>query len=344
MQLPTRSFRAAFSGLVAGLMFLSGCQKAAAPPDVKAAPTAPASSGRDGAGSEGGSDSTAGAPAPSIALSEEDATKLGVTSVEPKTTVWTPESSGYAVVISHEGIAQSVADLAAAQAAERHSRAALARAGQLAGGAGALSAEARENAERQAALDGAALALAERRLTTVIGEHPAWPAGASADPLGALASGRIKLVRTTFPLTSVLPQKLSALRLSLIGAAVGEHGWTASEPWAAPADPAVPGRSFFAVVIDPELSEGERLEAWTPVGAPQHGLLIPSSAVVQSEGQYWCYVEMAPGKYTRVPMDTRRPLEDGYFVNEGLSAGQRVAISAVALLLARELNPSSAAE
>jgi hypothetical protein len=43
-------------------------------------------------------------------------------------------------------------------------------------------------------------------------------------------------------------------------------------------------------------------------------------------------------------MATLRPLDEGYFVTEGFSAGQRVVSSAAALLLARELNPSTEAQ
>ena len=323
MQSPTRTFIAALPSLALGLALLSGCQKAAAPPEP--APEA-------------------GEHAVSVSLSAEDVKRLGVVAVEPQAAVWTPESLGYAVVVSHEGIAQPVAELASAQAADRQSRAAVARTEQLAGGAGALSAEARDNAERQAGIDAAALSLAERRLSTVIGEQPAWPQGNTAGTLAALASGRIKLVRVTFPLASALPAKLGPLRLGRLDAAATDPSPHTSAPWPAPADPAMPGRSFFALLSDASVSEGERLEAWAPVGAVQHGLLIPAAAVVQSEGKYWCYVETEPGGYLRTAIDTQRPLDSGYFASDGFTAGQRVVSTAAALLLARELNPSTEAE
>jgi hypothetical protein len=319
------------TAVVVGLVLLGGCQKAAAPPE--SGPPEPA-----------GAAGAPGADAANVSLSAEDQKKLGVATVAPKPTSWNAESGGMAAVVSHDGIAQAVAELAGAQAADRQSRAAVARAGQLADSAGALSAEARESAERQAGLDAAALALAQRRLSSVIGEHPTWPGEASGATLSALASGHAKLIRATFPLGSPLPQHQRSLRLRRIAAGDGEPGWEARAPWPAPADPSVPGRSFFVVLSGTDLSEGERLEAWAPTGNHLQGWLIPASAVVQTEGKYWCYVETAPGKYRRIPVDIQRPLDEGYFVSEGFDGRQHVVNSAAALLLARELNPSSEAE
>lgn len=310
------------------LPLLGGCQKAAVPPEPDRSAAARA----------------ADAEAADVSLSVEDRQKLGVATVDPKPASWVIGSNGTAVVVSHDGIAQAVAELASAQAADRQSRAALARATQLADGAGALSADVRENAERQAGLDAAALALAERRLSSVVGEHPAWSAEMSGAALSALASGRAKLIRATFPLGSPLPLQIHSLRFNRVAPLAGEHSWDSHAPWPAPADPAVPGRSFFAMLSGTNLSEGERLEAWAPTGQSLQGWLIPATAVVQADGKYWCYLETAPGRYRRVAVDTQRSLDEGYIVTTGVDAGQHVVSAAAALLLARELNPSGEAE
>jgi len=330
MRFPKRTLMRAVVGLTMALGGLVGCHKA--PP---AADRTPAGATADAAGKD---------DAVSVSLSAEDAAKLGVKSEALKAAAWTPESGGYGLVIGHDGIAQALADLNSAQAAVRQSRAALARIGQLSGGAGALSADVRETAERQAGIDAAALALAQRRLSTIVGEHPAWPEDHGAATLARLASGDTRLVRVTFPPGAELPAKLLPLRLARIGAEASEKSWSTHAPWPAPADPTVPGRSFFALLSGSDLAEGERVEAWTPLGPALPGLLVPSAAIVQSAGKYWCYVESAPGKYQRMEVDTRRPQAEGYVVTDGLTAGQHIVTEAAALLLARELNPSSEAE
>jgi hypothetical protein len=324
----------------AAVISLNGCQNAGS--TASSAPAASdaktAAAGADDKDTKDKEDDV------SVAISAEDAGKLGVRTAPLQAAAWVPESTGYALVVSHDAIAQAVAELSSAQAAVRQSRATLERIGQLAGGAGALSAETRESAERQAGIDAAALTLAERRLTSVVGEHPNWPQASSEAMLAELASGRTKLLHVIFPAGSTLPEKPASLRLARIGATGEERSWTARAPWPAPADPQVPGRSFFAVLGGSALSEGEHVEAFAPIGAVEHGLLVPSAAIVQSLGQYWCYVEAAPGKYQRVAIDTSRPRADGYVVSDGLSANQKVVVQAAALLLARELNPSTEAE
>ena len=329
MQLHDPTIYPRVTALALVLLFLGGCHKAEAPRESSAPESSSAAADKGAA---------------NVSISAKDRQKLGVATVELKAASWSAEINGFAVVVSHDGIAQAVAELASAQAAERQSRAAAARAHELAGSAGALSLETAESAERQAALDAAALALAERRLSSVIGEHPVWLNGPPDANLRALASGRSKLVRATFPMGSSLPQQPQSLRFSRVAAKAGEHGWDARSPWPAQADPSVPGRSFFAVLPETDLSEGERLEAWVPTGDALKGWLIPATAVVQTEDKYWSYIETAPGKYRRVLVDIERPLDEGYFVSEGFDGGQQVVTSAAALLLARELNPSTEAE
>ena len=99
-----------------------------------------------------------------------------------------PKPSGFGIVIPHDTIATAVAELTTAQAAARQSRAALERAQRLIGTPGAMSADAVESAARQAETDSAALALAEQRLTTIIGAGP--PGGVAKNGLGAAASWR----------------------------------------------------------------------------------------------------------------------------------------------------------
>ena len=330
--LPKNPLRAsAVTGLTMLIVLAAACQKPTAP--TAAAPTA-------GGATKATGDAREADPGPGVSLDADDAAKLGIATAVITKASWVPEATGYAVVLNHEGIAQAVADLETARAASKQSRAALERASSLAGGAGALSAEVHENAERQAGLDAAARDLAERRLTSVIGELPTSSPGDAAT-LAALASGRSKLVRVTFPLDAALPARPASLRLARIGAAANESGWTSAAPWPAPADATAPGRSFFAVLVARDVSEGEHLQAYAAVGAAIQGLRIPAAAIVQNAGEYWCYLQRAAGRYARVAVDVSRPLADGYFVTTGVEPDAKVVTAAAALLLARELNPGT---
>jgi hypothetical protein len=281
-----------------------------------------------------------------VTLTAEQAEKMGVATEPAKPLEYTAETSGFGIVIHHDAIATAVAELTTAQAAARQSRAALERAQRLSNTPGAMSADAVESAARQAETDSAALTLGEQRLTTIIGSAPAAVAR-NGPVLRELAGGKIKLLRATFPLGALegsRPATLRAARLVALspGAAHPAQGWSLDSVWPAPADASLPGRSFFGLLKNADAGEGERLLVWAPGTAPsQRGVVVPAACLVISDAKYWCYVETKPHVYARRPIDTERPVADGYFVTEGIAAGDKVVTAAAGLLLARETNSGS---
>jgi hypothetical protein len=201
-----------------------------------------------------------------------------------------------------------------------------------------MSADVEETNARQAAVDAAALRLAAERLSATFGQEAPWING-SGELLQSLARGSAKLVRATFPLGS-LPggQSPKTLRAARIGSAPTDKGWKVTSVWSAPADASVPGRSFFGVLSPGDAVEGERVMVWAPVGATQAGAFIPAQSVVISDTKYWCYIEVKPGTFAKTELDTGRPVPGGYFVTQGVKAGDKVVTAAAAQLLAQESN------
>jgi hypothetical protein len=234
-------------------------------------------------------------------------------------------------------------DLATAEAIAAASRNALTRARELFQADLAISRQALEAAQRQAAVDDAQLALAQRKSLVVFGLHPPWrtPAERSAE-MARLTSGMDVLVRATFPggAVSAAPQQVVVRRPEKITGA----RWTATAVWDAPSDATIPGRSFFALVRGSDLSQGERVLVAAPQGTPVMGVLVPADAIVLSEGMAWSYVVTAPGMFEKRAVDISRPIEGGYFITQGIGAGEAVVTQGAAYLLARERNPSTEAE
>ena len=279
-----------------------------------------------------------------VRLTPQETQKMGIVSAAATATTVASESMGYGVVLAHDVIAQAVAEVATAEAAVRQSRAALARVANLAGTPGAFSAETQETTQKQAAADEAALVLAQRKLSATFGLRPPWKDDERSKMLEAVASGTIKLVRATFPLgvlTGATPHSLQMARPDPRGTS---ERWKTNTVWLAPADATIPGKSLFALLQNSDVGEGERLDVWAVVDTTESGVLIPETAVVISEGKYWCYVEKQPGVFTRTAIDASRPVPGGYFVKEGIAPGEPVVMAAAGLLLARETNPSSEAE
>lgn len=281
-------------------------------------------------------------PQNSVSLSADEVDKMGILTTPAKSATYSPEAAGYGVVMQHDGIAQAVAELGTALAMERQSRLAYDRGRHLAGGPGAMPADTQDIAARQVAIDEAALALAQRRLSSTLGENPPWRQDRAGSPqLAALASGRLKLLRATFPFGSLSEETPQTLRLAHISSAQAGKRWIARPVWRAPADASVPGKSWFALLPQGEFGEGERVLAWAPVGAAESGAEVPAAAIVITAGKYWCYVRKAAGTFVRTAVSTASPTADGYFVKEGIEPGEQIVIRAAGLLLARETNPST---
>jgi hypothetical protein len=284
-------------------------------------------------------DKPAAAPALGVVLSAEDAAHLGIRTAPVRAATYTPQIRGYGAVSSFEALAQAASDVATAEAAARQSAATLKRNRSLAA-ANAVSHEGLDAAEKQAATDAAALTLAQRKEATSYGRDAPW-LGRDRAVLTKLARGELMLIHATLPLAAVgVPEELIVER---VGHAPNTTGWTTKEIWNAPADAAIPGRGFFALVARSNLAEGDRLVVSMPSGAPIAGVLIPTDAMVLNGDKAWFYTAEGGDVFARHTLDVTRPMDGGYFVT-GLAAGRNVVVQGAGLLLSRELNPSSSGE
>jgi len=331
--------------LAAGL--LAGCD-ASSPGDGggQGAKAAKPAAGTDKAPAEAESPD---APKP-VVLTAEERQKLGIATAPAQAITFSDASAAFGVVLSHDAIAQSVADLETAAGAAHLSEVALTRGQKLAAGPGALGIDTLETLQKQKSADRAALSLARRKITAVVGVKFPWQ-GAEGDTgvLDALASGEAKLVRATFPSGAFVGAAPKSLRLiplepALTDTTAASIGLTATPVWDAPQDPNLPGRSFFALLRKADVAEGSRFQVIpaAPAGGVT-GVVIPASAVVITSGQYWCYLEKKPGTFARVPIVIDKPLGAGYFVSDGVgvSEGDKVVTSSAGLLLAREMNAAT---
>jgi hypothetical protein len=327
-----------YGALLAGCV---SCAKTGAEPPTADKEGAAAPATADAKKGDESADDTKKAETREVALTPEQVTRLGIVTTAVQETRYSASSEGFGVVVSHELVAQVAADLHTAVAALKQSEAALARAQRLAAGPGALGTDVLESAQRQHGADQAALQLARRKLTSLLGTGFPWHGEADSE-LQQLADGTHRLLRVTFPPHSSLDRTPETLRGSSIDAPA--EAWVARTVWAAPADPTLPGRSVFAILTDPTIAEGAHVRAWSAADSSTVGVIVPETAVVITDGEYWCYLKRKDGVYQRVAFDSSRPLAEGYFVAEGITAGDNVVTAAAGLLLARELNASTQAE
>jgi len=265
-----------------------------------------------------------------VTLRAEDREKLGIELGAIASATFQPSIDGPAYVVDAQAVVGAMADLGRAEADARASQAGLKRTRDLFNLDTAVSAEALEAAERLAATHDAQLRIARARATLTFGTAAPWLDAGRREPLlAALSAGSMLLVSASFPsgLGSAQPAALALRRVANPGAA----SWNATQIWAGPADPSVPGRTMLALLSAPsDLSSGERLRASVASGAALPGAVVPLAAVVLAGGEPWCYVEAADE-------ELGRPLATGYFQAQGFAAGERVVVAGAGLLLAREL-------
>ena len=104
-------------------------------------------------------------------------------------------------------------------------------------------------------------------------------------------------------------------------------------------DPAIQGNAFIYRTAAP-LASGTRIAAYLPISSQAtQGVFIPASAIVWYGGQPWAYVQVGSDRFARHSVSQHTPMDNGFFVTEGIKAGERVVIRGAQLLLSEELLP-----
>jgi hypothetical protein len=262
--------------------------------------------------------------------------RIGITTLAVQAVQHRAEAQGLGQVIGLDALAQTDAELTGAEAAARSSEAALQRARGLYNADTSVSRQSLEAAERQAATDSVQLALARRKSIATWGRGAPWAAaGQRAALLAKVSAGTTAIVRATFPADAGAASE-GAMRVEPLDGGTPHSQLSAASAWAAPADPAIPGRSYYLLVNGAEaLTPGQRVRVFMPVGPSESGVLVPAGALVIAEGGTWLYVQEKNGAFVRRPISVSQPLGQGYFT-PAVHPGERVVVQGAGQLLARE--------
>jgi multidrug efflux system membrane fusion protein len=103
-------------------------------------------------------------------------------------------------------------------------------------------------------------------------------------------------------------------------------------------DPRIQGRSFlYTAPGHLGLTPGVNLLAHLSIGSQMRGLIVPTSAVVWSEGKAWVYQQTASDRFTRRVVPTEAPVERGFFAAQGFAPGDKVVTRGAQALLSEEM-------
>lgn len=167
-----------------------------------------------------------------------------------------------------------------------------------------------------------------------------WIEGNSPQ-LDALLMQRMFLLQVTGTTTS----SFVAPKQAVVQYADGTHGTAHFVSVIPQLDPRLQVPSLlYEIAPHPGLVPGINLSVFLPSGPARSGVVVPSGAVVWSQGSAWCYVEASPGKFVRTPVQNANPSAQGWFVTEGIDPGARVVTSGAQTLLSEEFRSHIQAE
>ncbi len=156
--------------------------------------------------------------------------------------------------------------------------------------------------------------------------------------LRSLASLESALVRIDLPAGD-------STTASPVGARIvvaAEEGTPVAAEFFGPAttiDPQNQGQGFLFLVkkASRRLMPGTALVGYLNLpGEPEGGWIVPDSCVVRHTAQGWIYVQTGDDRFARrrIPLD--HPTENGWFVQKGVGANERVVVSGAQALLSEE--------
>lgn len=102
-------------------------------------------------------------------------------------------------------------------------------------------------------------------------------------------------------------------------------------------DDLIQGETWFYHTMNPRLRSGMRVHVWAPLaGGERAGVIVPLSAVIWHAGKPWVYRRESGDHFARVGLTGYREQSAGWFVEQGLAAGDEIVITGGQMLLSEE--------
>jgi hypothetical protein len=276
-----------------------------------------------------------------VHMDAETQAKMGV-AVAPVAATSAPQTAeGFARVIDVGPLAAIESEVSAAEAAAASSQEEYRRLQTLAAQDQAASARSVEQARAQAAADAARAKLAARRIGLEWGASlERMSDGERSRLLTDIAAGHAALLRIDSPGVAAAVKR-AIVRLEKGGDPIA----VTIIGQAAAADARLQTTGLLGLVrgaAASTLPTGRLLQADLELGEAQPGLLLPASALLRTENSVWVYLKTGEDTFERRDVGAGRAVPDGWFIAEGVAAGDQVVTEGAASLLAAEQGPVEA--
>lgn len=244
-----------------------------------------------------------------------------------------PEIKAYGRVLDSASLISLQSEKVAARAALQASRAEYDRLKKLNVQDNA-SAHTLEMAKAQLAHDQGASETAQAQLTAASGETVA---GQPSEFFQSLASQKKTLVRLDLPAGEISAETPSAAILTLPGnqpPVVAKFFGRATT-----VDLQTQGEGFIFLVTNApaSLMPGLAVTGFLQMsGEPAHGVIVPDDAVTRSDNRAWIYAQTGETDFERREIILDHPTDGGWFVTNGIVAGEKIVVTGAQVLLSEE--------
>lgn len=110
-------------------------------------------------------------------------------------------------------------------------------------------------------------------------------------------------------------------------------------------DPVAQGETYFFRTHGSKLRVGMHMDAWIPRPGPaREGVEVPGTAVIWYANKLWVYVRKGEDLFVRRPLQEYEETRDGWFVTNGVAAGEEVVVSGAQMLFSEEFRSAIPSE
>jgi hypothetical protein len=164
-----------------------------------------------------------------------------------------------------------------------------------------------------------------------------WIISPQCDNLKAILTGQRQLVQVTLPPNKLLPDHLQ--QISVDSAGIRSRAVPAEFiARSAQVDSVAQGENYFFETSNSAMRPGMKINAWIAESeSTQPGVFIPESALLWYMDQAYIFIKTAENTFVRRNVSQFVRDKQGYFVSDGLQAGEEIVSEGAQLLLSEEL-------
>jgi hypothetical protein len=294
-----------------------------------------------------------------VRMSAEEQQQTGVRVLTLTATTYQSETLASGRVLDIQPLVDLRAEFNAARGEQEMARAALAASSRAAERmrvlnreGGNVSTRQLQEATSQAASDSARLATAERRLQDIRNQATLqWGAtlvdmalAETSTLFDQLVAHQDVLVLVTLRPGQELPDATGFIYIGPTGERTRARKAYLVSP-ASQTDPVAQGETYFFRSHGSKLRVGMHMDAWIPrPGAAREGVEVPGAAVIWYANKLWVYARKGEDLFVRRPLREYEETRDGWFVTDGVAAGDAVVVSGAQMLFSEEFRSAIPSE